>query len=369
MDQGTSLLLIGTYTESLPHVQGRAVGISTAVVSTGVPGDVRLAAFIRNPSWIALSASGANVYAVIEGGEFNGWAGGAVASFRVTRDPHGLVLLNVVPSGGEEPAHVTVDPTGRFLLVANYGSGTIAVFTLSSDGQIGDRVEHIEHSGSPTGTPRQDGSHVHQIVFDPLTGDVLVTDLGLDRVFSYAMDSRGRLRERSSGPLIVRSGAGPRHLTFHPSGRHLFLVNELDNTVVVFERSGDSFVVRETRSTLPGDFRGHNQAAAIRISASGRWVFASNRGHDSIVMFPFDESTGSLGPAHFTAAGGASPRDFILTADDRFLLVANQDSQSIATLEVDEPTQSLTIVASVATPTPVCLAWVPVPIDSPGTRG
>ncbi len=350
-------LIIGTYTERLPHVDGQAEGILSCRYEAGTIGPPRVLARTRNPSFIVLSPDRTRLYAVNETVDFEGQPGGGVTAF--ARDPGsgGLSLLNTRPSGGVEPAHLELDPSGRFLLVANYRSGSVSVFSLEADGSIGPMTDHVQHEGSSVHPVRQTGPHAHMIMFDPADGDVLVPDLGLDAVLRYELTDEGKLLERPGQRIVMAPGAGPRHLAFHPGGSYLLLVNELDNTAVALRREASGFVITDVASTLPQGFDGHSQAAAIRVSPSGRSVLVSNRGVDSdtIAVFRFDADKGTLDLAQLVPAQGREPRDFIVTADGRFVIVASQDSDALAVMEFDEDGPGLRYLSSTPVPTPVCL--------------
>ena len=353
-------LIIGTYTERLPHVDGKAEGILSCRYDGGTIGPVRVLAATRNPSFLVVSPDGGRLYAVNETVEFEGQPGGGVTAF--ARDPQtgDLSLLNTRPSGGVEPAHLELDPSGRFLLVANYRSGSVAVFELGPDGTIGPMTDHVQHQGSSVHPVRQSGPHAHMIMFDPGTGNVLVPDLGADAILCYELSDEGKLAERPRQRIVTAAGAGPRHLAFHPGGGYLLLVNELDNTLVALRREGDGFVPTGTASTLPEGFQGHSQAAAIRVSPSGRSVLVSNRGTDSdtIALFRFDVDKGTLSPAGFASTQGREPREFIFSADGRFVIVASQDSDALVVMEFDEDGPRLHYRSSTPVPTPVCLRIV-----------
>jgi len=351
-------LLIGTYTEKLPHVDGKAGGILTADVTDGVVGASHVAAVVRNPSWVTTTRDGRFLYCVVETTEFESHQGGGVAAFAREPDTGALTLLNTAPSAGIEPAHLELDPSGRFLLVANYRSGSVSVFALQPDGALGAMVDHVQHDGSSVHPVRQTGPHAHQVLFDPVTGHVLVPDLGLDAVVVYSLDDSGHLVELRGSRLDLAPGAGPRHLAFHPDGEHLFLLNELDNTLVALRRDGEVFRVTDVKSTLPEDFTGHNQTSEVRVATSGRLVFASNRGYDSIAVFAFDADLGTVDLKAVEPTRGSEPRDFIQTPDGSLLLVANQDSDTIVTFAVDEGVPSLTFTSTQVVQTPVCLRLV-----------
>ncbi|MFC4243158.1 lactonase family protein [Gryllotalpicola reticulitermitis] len=354
----SSSLLIGTYTDKLAHVDGKADGILRASYSEGGVGDAVVAAKITNPSWLCVTADGTNVYAVIETVEFDGAPGGGAAAY--ARDPRTgeLTVLNEVPSDGVEPAHIALDPSEKFVLVGNYRTGSVSVFAREADGSLGARVDHVQHEGSSVHEVRQTGPHAHQILFDPKTGLALVPDLGLDAVLFYEFSADGKLSELSELRFSTAPGAGPRHLAFHPNGEYLFLITELDNTMIVLKRDGDGFVQNQIVSTLPADFTGHNQTSEVRVSHSGRFVFGSNRGHDSIAMFRFDEAAGTIELVHVEPSLGEEPRDFIQSPDGAYLLVANQNSDNIVTFAIDEDAANLTHVGTSDAATPVCVVFV-----------
>lgn len=357
-------LLIGTYTEKLAHVDGKAAGILSARLADGVAEGAGVAAKVRNPSWLSVTRDGTRVFAVVETVEFEGQPGGGVVAYARDRDTGALTGLGSAPSAGVEPAHLALSPDERHLLVANYRTGSVSVFRVEDDGRIGAMVEHVQHEGSSVHEVRQTGPHAHQILFDPATGLALVPDLGLDAVLLYAFDpATGKLAEQRELRIVGAPGAGPRHLAFHPDGVHLFLLNELDNTLVLLRRTGDGgkgFVAVTTTSTLPSGFAGHSQGSEIRIASDGRLVLTSNRGDlDSIAVFEFDAAAERLELAQVEPSRGAEPRDFIVTPDGAHLLVANQNSDSLVTFELAAERPHLRYVASTAAPTPVCL--VPVP--------
>jgi 6-phosphogluconolactonase len=350
-------LIVGTYTERLPHVDGQAEGIGSCTFADGAIGPVRVLARTRNPSFVVLSADGRHLYAVNETVEFSGQPGGGVTAF--ARDPGSgeLSLLNSCSSGGVEPAHLELDPSGRFLLVANYRSGSVAVFRKAADGSIGPRTDFVQHEGSSVDPVRQTGPHAHMIMFDPVTNDVLVPDLGLDAVLCYTLSGEGKLTEHPNRRIRTEPGAGPRHLAFHPDGAHLLLVNELDNTVLALRRAGDGFETAAVASTLPAGFAGHSQAAAIRISPSGRTVLVSNRGEDSdtIALFRFDAGQGSLELAGLVPSSGREPREMIFAGGGQFVIVADQDTDALVVMEFSEDPPRLRQLSTAKVPTPVCL--------------
>jgi 6-phosphogluconolactonase len=352
-------LIIGTYTEQLPHVHGKADGVLTASFdpASGRIGPVTSLAAARNPSYLATSASGENVYAVHETLTFQNQPGGGISAY--ARDPRTgrLTELNAHATLGDSPCHVTLDRSGRFVLNANYGVdvGSVTVHRIEPDGRLGEMTDHVEHAGSGPDPVRQANSHVHMIASDPVTGDILVSDLGSDTVFGYALDDDGRLTPKASANLEAVPGAGPRHLAFHPDSRHLFVVNELDSTVCALRRDDDHFVVTDQVSTRPVGAAGRNLAGAIRVSPSGRHVLVSNRGDDSLAVLRFDPDASALSLVGVTSDVGECPRDFIVTPDGRHVIVAGQDNDHLASYEFDDEAGLLRLVHIAVAPTPVCL--------------
>lgn len=353
-------LIVGTYTETLPHVEGKAEGILSCSFDGTTVGPPRVLARTRNPSFIVLSGDGRRLYAVNETVTFEDRRGGGVSAF--SRDPASgeLMLLNTKPSGGVEPAHIEIDPSGRFLLVTNYRSGSVAVFDLDDDGYLRAMTARVQHEGSSLHPVRQSGPHAHMAVFDPRTGDLLVPDLGIDAVLAYALDEAGQLVQQSGRRVAVAPGAGPRHLAFAPDGGSLFVVNELDNTLVAYRREEDGFSVTGTVSTLPSGFKAHSQAAAVRVSPSGRWVLVSNRGaeSDSVAVVRFDEVDGSVTLVNTYPASGREPRELIFSDNGDRVLVANQGTDSIVVFAFEEAGGRLEQLSKTTVPTPVCLIAV-----------
>ncbi len=353
-------LVVGTYSERLPHVDGRAEGVLGCSLKGDTVGPPRVLARARNPSFIVLNGDGRRLYAVNESPDFEGEPGGGVTAF--CRDPSTgeLSELNTVPSGGREPAHLGIDPSGRYLVVANYGSGSVTVFELATDGRIGAVTGRAEHQGQGPHPLRQGAPHAHMVVFDPCSGQLLVPDLGLDAVLVYALSACGGLAEVPGRRLVAVPGAGPRHLAFHPDGDWLFVVNELDNTVVLLRRVEGGFVTTGTAPTAPGHLRSRNQAAAVKVAPSGRWVLVSNRRPDEgeIAVLGFDAASGSLELVGRHPSSGLGPRDLLVTRSGKRVVVANQDSSSIVVLAFDDLRGRLTTLTRTAVPTPACL--VPV---------
>ncbi|GAA3613129.1 lactonase family protein [Kineosporia mesophila] len=350
-------LFVGTYTERLPHVDGQAPGIMRARwTGEGGPGEATLAAVLRNPSWVTIFKN--VLYAVSETRSDNGE--GDVSAYRIDEESHRLVLLGMQPSGGADPAHLAVSPDGRYLAVANYSGGSVALFALEEGaGRIGERLDVVRHEGSGTDPSRQEAPHPHMAAFDPQRQDLYVPDLGLDAVLVYRVDE-GRLVPK--GRIDCPARTGPRHLAFHPSGDVFFLVGELGNTLSTFRRSESGFVPVGSVPLLPQAERERgteSSAAAVRVHSSGTLVFASNRGHDSVSIFRYGNGD-ALELIGCVPTQGQQPRDIAFTPDEQHLLVAHQNSGSVAVFAVDAGAQGekvLSYVRDYQVPTPVCLAW------------
>ncbi|WP_314147985.1 lactonase family protein [uncultured Leifsonia sp.] len=343
-------LLIGTYTERLPHVDGIAPGLLSATFDGTRLSEARLEVPLRNPSWLAVAPGGGHVYAVEETGP-----DGAVATIEL-RDG-GLYPRGVDSAGGDSPAHVVVHPSGRFLLTGTYGSGTVSVYAIAADGTLGERTAFVQHEGHGPDPARQDAPHVHQLSVDPVTGDVVVVDLGLGEVRWYALSEDGALALRPEA-TVVTGASGPRHLAFHPDGRHALLVNELDSTLDVLRRDGDRFVRAHSVSTRSPGADGPNLSAAVRVSADGGTVLVTNRGDDTVAVFAFDAAASRVAFVSAVPAGGATPRDLVLSPEGDRVLVACQDGRQVTVFAFDPAGRVLTPLSANPVPTPVCLVFL-----------
>jgi 6-phosphogluconolactonase len=356
------LVYVGTYTTTLPHVVGKSDGIylHRLDLSSGELTFADKLAGVANPSFLVIDARKRYLYAVNELFEFEGKASGAVSSFAIDPASGALTPLNQQPSHGTGPCHLSIDQTGKFLFVANYNGGNFAIYPLQEDGRIGEAVQVIQHEGPSGVNPRrQDVAHAHLIFSDPANRFVFVPDLGLDKLMIYAFDENtGRVTPAPQPWVETAPGAGPRHFTLHPKGRHGFLINELDSTLTAFAyRPEDgSLEPLQTLSTLPDGFAGQSTCADVQVSPSGRFVYGSNRGYDSIAIFAFDEQTGTLTPVGYEPSQGVTPRHFAIDPSETFFLVANQDTDTIVSFRIDSQTGGLTPTGHVThVATPVCL--------------
>jgi 6-phosphogluconolactonase len=271
--------------------------------------------------------------------------------------------MNSQPSQGVGPCHVSVDRSGRVALVANYASGSVGVLPIEADGRLGPATAAVQHRGSSVNPERQTGPHAHSITPAPDNRFVLAADLGLDRIMVYRLQAAdGRLIPNDPPWAAVKPGAGPRHLAFHPTRPLVYVINELDSTLVTFAWDARRGTLRElqTVSTLPADYRGASFPAEVRVDAAGRFLYGSNRGHDSIAVFRIEESTGLLSAIAYESTLGAHPRHFTLHPSGQWLLVANQDSDSIIVFRRNPATGQLALAGrSDAVSMPVCLRFSP----------
>src|SRR5438552_8269338 len=345
LSEGSMLVYIGSYTGS----KSQGIYVSRFDPATGNLSRPELAAEAKNPSFLALHPRRGILYAVGEVDSFEGRPVGSVTAFRIDSKSGKLILLNQQPSGGAGPCHLAVDAAGKCLLVANYGSGSIAALPIQAGGALGQPHSIIQHQGSSLNPQRQDAPHAHFITPDPANRFALACDLGLDKVLVYRLDpNKAGLQSNDPPSISLRGGAGPRHLVFHPNGKVAYVINELDSTLTVFAYAAKNGALSElqTLSTLPDSFRGSNTGAEVQIHPSAKFVYASNRGHDSIAMFSVEPGTGKLTAAGHQSTQGKTPRHFALDPAGKWLLAENQDSDAISVFRVDSGTGKLTPTGS-----------------------
>ena len=320
---------------------------------------------IVNPSFLAIDPKGRHLYAVNEIHDYEGKRSGAVAAFSINPETGELTFLNRKPSKGPGPCYVSISENGRFVFAANYGGGSICMLPVEKDGKLGDPTDFVQHHGSSVNPNRQEGPHAHCIVPDPSDKYVFVADLGLDKVMIYEIDrAEGKLRPHDPPWVQTKPGAGPRHLTFHPNGRYAYLINELDSTLIAFTYDEERGVLKElqTISTLPEDFSGENTGADVHVDPSGRFVYGSNRGHDSIVIYRINEDTGKLTLVGHEPTQGRIPRNFAIDPTGTCLLAANQNSDNIVFFKINRETGKLNPTGQVVkAPKPVCIKFVKAP--------
>jgi 6-phosphogluconolactonase len=312
----------------------------------------------KNPSYLAVDAKQRFLYAVNDFADVDGKPGGGVHAFAVDLASGALRFVNAKPSRGTGPCHLSVDATGRCVLVANYGTGSIAVLPVLPDGRLGDATGFVQHPAPAMVRERQEAPHAHSIVVDPAGAYAFVPDLGLDRIMIYALEvATGRLRVHTAPWVTLPSGAGPRHFTFHPSGCFAYVINELDNTVCSYRYLGNGTLQYVQRLTcLPDHWHGTSYGADIQVSPDGRFVYGSNRGHDSIVIFALDRASGTLTLVGHEPTRGEWPRSFAVDPTGRFVLVANEHSDSLVSFAVERRSGTLRPTGQVvAVPAPMCV--------------
>ena len=357
---GRLAVYVGTYTDA----GSRGIYRFELDRATGATTDPLLAGESENPSFLALHPNGRVLYAVNEVGSFGGGRTGALSAYAVDTAKGGLTRLGQQPSAGADPCHLVVDKAGRHVLVANYSSGTVAVLPIATDGRLQPPSVVRQQAGTGPDKARQEGPHAHAILLDQAERFALAADLGADRIFVYRYGAGASLEPNEPKAAALEPGAGPRHLAWHPSGKYLYSINELRSTVTALRYDAVRGVLEafQTVTTLPAGFSGENTTAEVAVSADGRFLYGSNRGHDSLAVFAVDPVSGTLAPAGHVPTGGRAPRHFAIDPSGRWLLAANQDSNSVTVFRLDAATGRLTPVGKpIAVSKPVCVLFAEPP--------
>jgi 6-phosphogluconolactonase len=341
---------------------GAGEGIYTCKLDpkTGVLTPVAVFKEIENPSFVNLSHNGQYLYAVIEIGDFAGKKSGGVAAFKIDQQSGKLTLLNQRATDGVDPCHVNIDQTDKVVVITNYTSGSVAVFPVNADGSLGEQKQFIQYQTASHVNPiRQEGPHAHSAFISANNRYMFIQDLGGDYIHQYKIDlTQQKIIENNPTVLQAKPGAGPRHLAFHPNQRYAYIVTELSNTVIVCDYAAQTGLLTEKQivTTLPADFRGESISADIHVTADGRFLYTSNRGHDSLAIFAINKDTGELTAIGHQATLGKAPRNFFITPDDKLLLCANQDTNNIVSFWRDKQTGLLTATGQqLAIGKPVCI--------------
>jgi 6-phosphogluconolactonase len=331
-----------------------------------VSGDLKLigfAAIVTKASFLALHPNHRYLYSTCEVDNYHDSKGGAVSAFEIDAATGNLKLLNHQSSAGEGPHHLSLDREGKHAFVANYHGGGVAVLPIRADGTLGPATSTVLHHGSSVNQSRQTGPHPHAINIDPTNRFAFVPDLGLDKVLAYRFDvARGILSPNDLSALATSPGAGPRHIAFHPNGNWAYVINELDSTVIAlrYDAEGGKLTQIDTFSTLPAGTTRENITGEIVVHPNGKFLYASNRGHDSIAAFSIDQTTGRLNSGGHYLAGGRSPRNFNIDPSGKFLLSANLDSDSITVHQIDAATGGLLLTAhEIKVLQPYCVEFLP----------
>ncbi len=355
---GNYLVYFGTYTRKA----SKGIYVSRFNARDGSLSEPELAAEIGNPSFVAIHPGGKNLYAVseLDGG------GGAVTAFSIDSKSGKLAQLNRVSSKGGGPCHLNVDRTGKALIVVNYGTGSTAAIAVKADGSMVESASFVQHKGSSVNPQRQEGPHAHSVNISADNRFAVVADLGLDRVLVYKFDAANATIAPNDPPFTaVKAGSGPRHFTFHPKGRYAYVINEIACTVTAFQydAAGGRLTEIETVSTLPAGVavaKGYS-TAEVRAHPGGKFLYGSNRGHNTIAVFQIDQKTGKLTLVENASTQGEIPRNFNLDPTGKWLLAANQNSDSVVEFSVDQASGKLTPSGKKLTVgTPVCIRFVAV---------
>jgi 6-phosphogluconolactonase len=355
-------MYIGTYTN-----QGGSKGIYAwrfdAAAGKFTP--IGLASEAQNPSFLAAHPNGRFLYAVNEISHFQGMAStGSVSAFLIDPATGKLKLLNQQASLGDGPCHVTLDSEGKCAIVANYNNGSVAAYPVGSDGLLSRPVGFFQHVGAGKIPRRQDGPHAHCVVVSPDNRFALVADLGMDEVLTYRLNTATASMEVADPKFVkVAPGSGPRHLAFHPNGKLVYLINEMGSTIITFAYDSQNGSLHElqTVSTLPKDYKGENDTAEIQVHPSGKFVYGSNRGHDSIAVFAVDPKAGTLKLVEHVSTQGKTPRGFGIDPTGAYLIAANQQSNNLVIFQIDQTSGRLKPTGQVLNAfMPVAVTFVPV---------
>jgi 6-phosphogluconolactonase len=359
---GKYLFYVGTYTEDGSESKGiyayRFDASTSEITSLG------LAAETANPSFVAPHPNGRFLYAVNEVGNYKGPNSGGVSAFSIDHATGKLTFLNEVPSRGADPCYIIVDKTGKYVLVANYTGGSVAVFPVLADGKLGEASAFVQHAGHGTNPERQEGPHAHSIDLSPDNRFAMVDDLGLDELLVYKFDgAKGSLAPNDPPFAKLDAGAGPRHFVLRPDGKFAYVVAEMGHTVTVFSNDAarGKLQLLQTITTLPKDFKGRNDDAEIQVHPSGKFLYASNRGDDSIAIYAIDGSKGTLTQVGIVPTGGKEPRSFEIDPTGALLFAENQKSDNIVVFRIDAKTGGLTPTGKVLeVASPVCVKFLTI---------
>jgi 6-phosphogluconolactonase len=367
---GKELVYVGTYSEPILFgtgqvLQGRGRGIycyrfdreAGKLLPLGVTEGV------RNSSYLAFDPRRRFLFCVNEFKEYEGKASGAVSAFRIDQKSGRLTYLNTRASHGTDPCHLIVDATGRFVLIANFASGSVSVLPIGKDGRLGEACEFIQHKGSSIDPRRQTGPHAHAVEISKDNRFVFVPDLGMDATVIYAFDEKtGKLTPNPHQPIVkVKPGAGPRQLVFRPDGKFAYLINELNSTMTAYRYDARKGALKElqTLPTLPSDFVGHSTCAEVQITPDGRFLYGSNRGHDSLAIYRIDKTKGTMTLVGHESTRGRIPRNFEISPCGTFLAAANQDTNNVILFRLDPKSGRLQPTGDVVEAgTPICVRFM-----------
>jgi 6-phosphogluconolactonase len=356
--KGASFVYVGTYTGK----GSKGIYQYRFDPATGKIESLGLAAETTNPTFLAVHPSKKFLYAANEIGRFNGERSGSITAFRIEPGTGKLTQLNAVSSRGNGPCHLTVDRSGKFVLVANYGGGSVTVLPIGADGSLGEATSNIQHTGSSVNQGRQREPHAHSIYVSADNRFVVAADLGIDKMLVYRFDAaKGILTPNDPPSVSLKPGSGPRHFAFHPKGKFAYSVNELTSTVTAFSWDAAKGILTEieTQSTLPPDFKGNNSDAEVEVHPGGKFLYASNRGHDSVALFSIG-SNGKLKFVEATAVNAKMPRHFAIAPTGDYLFAEGQQSDRFTLFRLAPKTGKLSATGTaVDVGAPVCIVFIP----------
>lgn len=357
--KGSYLMYVGTYTGP----QSKGIYALRFDPASGKSTPLGLMAETTNPSFLAIDPTHRYLYAVNEVPDYKGEKSGGVSAFAIDRKSGKLTFLNEVSSHGADPCHILLDKTGKYVLVANYTGGSVATFPVLPDGRLGEASAVVQHSGHGPNAERQEGPHAHEIQMTPDNRFAIAADLGLDELLVYRFDAaKGTLTPNDPPFAKVDPGAGPRHFLFHRNGKLIFVLNEIGGSITGFSfdaRKGALGKLR-TVSSLSQDYKGKNDSAEIEGDASGKFLYATNRGPDDIAVFAIDSAKGTLQLVEHVPTKGKAPRHFAIDPAGQYLFAENQESNNIVVFRIDPKTGRLTDTGQVLdAPSPVCIVFLP----------
>lgn len=359
-------IYVGTYTHPIKFgtgqildSKGKGIYLLELECETGKLNLMETFTNIINPSYLAVDEKGGFLYAVNELKEYQGKASGSVSAFKISKSDGKLTLINTVATNGTDPCHVILNPQRTHLFVSNFMSGSVALFPVHPDGSLGEACQFIQHEGSSVNPARQSGPHAHSLVFSPDGNFAFVPDLGIDKLMIYKAGGGTQPLAPAEVPFFkTKPGDGPRHCTFSPDGKYCYLINELGCTIQALEYNAKqgTFTELQTVSSLPqGVSSPGNTCADVHITPDGNYLYGSNRGHNSLIIYKIDKKTGKLDYVDCPPCGGKIPRNFAIDPSGKFLLCANQDSDDIVVFRIDQGTGKLTETSRIGIPTAVCV--------------
>lgn len=359
---------VGTYTQPIKFgtgqiLDGKGKGIYLIELDreSGSLVNLGLAIETPNPSYLIVDANKKYLYAVNELKEYQGEASGSITSFEIVPEQNNLIPINTKSTVGTDPCHIALNEKNTHIFVSNFMSGSLCVFPIAADGSLNEKSDFVQHVGSSINKERQTSPHAHSLTFDLGYSRAIVPDLGIDKLMVYDFDEKkGRLIPGEIPWYGVSPGDGPRTCEFGKSGEYCYLINEIANTISVlsYDKSNGKLEEIQVVPSLVDSFEGDNTCADLQLSPDGRFLYGSNRGHNSIIVYSIDSKNGLLDYVDTTLSGGETPRNFIVEPTGNFILVCNQDTDNIVLFSIDQATGRLLKKSDLYIPTPVCVKSV-----------